>query len=336
MKKILKLLGYLLGLVVLVIGGIVGTCAATWRPTFPDTPTPDIKASEDPAVIARGEYLFNAVAHCAACHSPQADYMASKPGDIVAPKGGHEWHMGPLGTIRSANITSHPETGIGKYTDGQLARAIRYGVKANDEGAFFMMGVGPMSDEDVTAIVSYVRTIAPVDNAVPTSEIGLMGKVLFQGPMAFFASAHDYAHMMPEYVPEGPASAERGRYLALGPAMCFACHSEYSFDERIEIVGQPLSGGAGNPTPDETEEGYEFVAPNLTPHASSPLANGTLETFTTRLRAGRMYAGSPMPWESFANLTDADIESLWLYLQSLPPTDNNVGPTRRKAGAKTE
>lgn len=164
MKKVLKLLAALVGIALVGVVGIVTTCAVKWPPSFPDTPTPAIAASTDPAVIERGRYLFNAVSHCASCHSPTADYLAGKPGDVVVPKGGHEWHMGPLGTLRSANITSHPTTGIGKQTDGEIARAIRHGVRANGEPALFMFGVGPTSDEDLTAILSYTRSIEPVDN----------------------------------------------------------------------------------------------------------------------------------------------------------------------------
>lgn len=331
MKKILKYLGYLVGVVLLAVGGLVATCALTWAPTFPDTPKPDIKASDDPAVIERGKYLVNAVAHCAACHSPAQEYAGSKPGEIVVPKGGHEWHMGPIGVIRAPNITPHEGTGIGKYTDAELARVIRHGVKRNDEAGLFMMAVGPMSDEDLTAVVSYIRSIEPVDHAVGEHEVGLLGKVLFQGPMKFFSHPHDYSSFAPTFVKEGSASAERGKYLAHGPAFCVGCHSDYEAGDQIELVGPLLSGNVATPTPDEVDQGYELVAPNLTPDPDTGvLASWTLEQFTKRMRAGRMYAGTPMPWETYANLTDEDIESLWLYLRSLPPTLKEIGPTHRK------
>ena len=332
MKKILKYLGYVVGIVLLAVGGLVATCAMKWPPSFPDTPKPDIQASDDPAVIERGKYLVNAVAHCAACHSPAQEFSGSKPGEIVAPKGGHEWHMGPIGVIRAPNITPHEGTGIGKYTDAELARVIRHGIKKNDEPALFMMAVGPMSDEDLTAVISYLRSIEPVDNAVPGHEIGLLGKVLFQGPMGFFAEPHDYARFAPAFVKEGSASVERGKYLAEGPGFCIGCHSEYGYEDQLVFVGQILSGNVEQPTPDETQEGYELLAPNLTPDPETGvIATWDLAQFKTRFRAGRMYAGTPMPWETYANLTDEDVESLWLYLRSLPPTKKEIGPTHRKA-----
>ena len=97
----MKITGIALGSIVGVFGITLGVFAAKWQPTFPDTPKPDITASDDPQVIAHGKYLFEAVAHCGACHMPAEDYWAWKPGDAMVPKGGHEWHFGPLGTIRS-------------------------------------------------------------------------------------------------------------------------------------------------------------------------------------------------------------------------------------------
>lgn len=73
--------------------------------------------------------------------------------------GGHEWHMDPLATVRSPNITPDA-TGIAEYSDGELARVIRHGVKRDDTGALFMMAVGPMSDDDLVAVMSYLRTVA--------------------------------------------------------------------------------------------------------------------------------------------------------------------------------
>jgi cytochrome c553 len=64
------------------------------------------------------------------------------------------------------------------------------------------------------------------------------------------------------------------------------------------------------------------------------LANLTEDTFVERFKkAGRLVAGSKMPWENLARLTDEDLRSLYQYLQSLPPTKRSVGPTRRARGS---
>ncbi len=131
MKKVVKAIGIAIGVVLGVVGILVVTCVLRWPPDHSDYPYPDIQATDDPAVIERGAYLVNAVTHCPACHAPLQEYVASRPGDVVAPKGGHEWHMGPLGTLRGSNITPDEKTGIGSRTDAELARAIRHGVRAD-------------------------------------------------------------------------------------------------------------------------------------------------------------------------------------------------------------
>lgn len=338
MKKLLKILGALVALLLLGAGGFVGLKVSSWQPTFPDTPTPDIAASDDPEVIARGKYLVNSLNHCGACHSPAEDYIALQPGEESSLEGGHEWHMGPLGTIRSANITPDEATGIGSWTDAQVARAIRHGVDREGRGLLFMMSVGPMSDDDLIATISYLRTIESVSNEVAEHEVGVMGKILFQGPMDFFARPHDYASILPTYVAEGDApSVERGEYLAIGPAFCAGCHSPYSADSgEVRFVGQVMSGGQA-PFPDETEPTFEFSAPNLTADPDTGhIAQWTKEQYMERMKAGRVHKGSPMPWETYRNMTDADLESIWLYIESLPPTNNLVGPPRREAGWKAE
>ena len=334
MKNLLKWVVRILLVVVVLAGGFVGLKVAQWKPVYDDIPMPNITASTDPVVIARGEYLVNAVAHCAACHSKAEDYFAAKRGEIQVPSGGHEWHMGPLGTLRAPNITPDPATGIGEYTDAELARAIRFGVMRDNTGALMMMAIGPMSDEDLTAIVSYVRSIPPVSHDVPDHELGIMGKVLFQTAMSFFAAPHDYAPMAPPFVKEGgPASVERGRYLSEGPAFCAGCHNKVKTENDQLVYDGPMMGGRTDPNfPDEDEPEFVFVPPNLTKHPTSIVGDWTGEQFRARFRSGRVYRMSPMPWENDQNMTDEDVMSIWMYLESLPPVDHDVGPSRQPAG----
>jgi mono/diheme cytochrome c family protein len=324
LKKGLKLLGYLVGALVAIVAVAAIYFSARLPRTFPDVPTPAISASTDPAVIARGEYLFHAVAHCTACHDP--DIRTVAPGDKGVPKGGYEWKMGPLGTIRSANITMDEATGVGKWSDGDLARVIKHGVRPDHRAAIMMFGVGPMADEDITALVSYVRTIEPVSNAVAPHEIGVMGKVLFSTAMKFFASPK-MEMAPPPFVPEGGASVERGKYLAEGPAMCFGCHSEFDGEG---FVGQMFCGNPQSwPDPDHPE--YEVFAPNLTPHPEhGAIAKLSEDEFLARIRAPRMYKASPMAWENVREMTDDDLRSIFRYLMSMPACEGNYSPTYRK------
>jgi mono/diheme cytochrome c family protein len=335
MRKLLKILGAFLAVLVVAVGGFVAYVQASWPPSFPETPTPDIHASADPEVIARGEYLFHAVAHCSTCHSSSMDEVATLSAEnLLVPKGGFEWQMGPIGTLRSANLTSDPETGIGSRTDGQLARAIRYAVRHDDRAALFMIGAGPMSDEDLTALVSYMRTIPPVKNQVAAHEVSLMGKLLFSGPMRFLAGAKPELKA-PPYVPAGGASAERGRYLAEGPAACMGCHSEWNFETWTPVEG--LFAGDREPHPDMTDPTMEFSPPNLTPDPKTGhIAAWTEDQFVERMHAGRAYAGSPMPWEALKLVTEDDLRSIYRHLRQVPAIERMTGPVRRPVGWKPE
>ncbi len=327
----LKIVGIGLALGVVMVIGVVGWYVAKWPPTWEDVPEPDITASTDPNVVARGEYLFHAVAHCTTCHAPRADVYDAAEGEKIVPRGGAEWVMGPIGTIRAPNITSDEATGVGKLSDGQIARAIRSSVKADHTGAGFMLSVGGMSDEDLTAIVSYMRTIPPVSNAVEPSEVGLLGKVLFQGPMGFFAAPKDWP--IPPFEKEGSVSVARGRYLFEGPAFCAGCHSDIGWDgERLHFVGQIGSGRVDPGFPDEADPEFTYVAPNLTPDPhTGVMAGWSEEQFLERMRAGRMYRTTPMPWESYRMMTDEDLKSLYAYIVQLPATQKFIGPARVKA-----
>ena len=83
------------------------------------------------------------------------------------------------GAIYSKNLTPDKETGIGRYTDGQIARMMRYNVRPNGRSSVGpMMPFHNMSDEDMIAIISFLRAQPPVRNQVPDNEWTLAGKVI--------------------------------------------------------------------------------------------------------------------------------------------------------------
>src|SRR5690606_41627233 len=88
-------------------------------------PYPDITASTDSAVIARGKYLAFGPAHCGTCHVPMNKVMDVENGEEIPHSGGWELTI-PPGTFRAPNLTPDMETGIGKLTDGEIARTMRH------------------------------------------------------------------------------------------------------------------------------------------------------------------------------------------------------------------
>lgn len=325
LKRVVLGLAGMLGVVVLCVGGLVGYSVATWPGSYPDTPRPQLSASTDPEVIARGQYIVDALAHCTICHTPEDEFLFKDVRGMV-PKGGHEWVLPPMGTFRSANLTP---AGIGDMSDPDLARVMRTGIGASGEPVPLMASVGPMADEDMVAVMSYIRSLPSVENDVPKSEITAIGKTLVPLAMPGFVKPRDMPP--PPFVKEGGISIERGRYVAEGPAFCFACHSTMQVSPTLAIE-EPYFGGAAEAQPDPVDATMELRAPNLTTHETGWLHGIDEDGFVARMGAGRAVAHSPMPWENFALMTEEDVRSVYRYLSSVPPIDHETGPGYRAAG----
>jgi mono/diheme cytochrome c family protein len=122
----------------------------------------------DPATIARGKYLVT-IMSCTDCHTP--GYFLGKP-DFTRALGGSEvgFEIPELGVFYGPNLTPDKETGLGAWTDQQVATAITTGVVPTGRQLAPIMpwrAFGNLTKEDVAAIVSYLRTLAPVSNKVP-------------------------------------------------------------------------------------------------------------------------------------------------------------------------
>jgi hypothetical protein len=305
------------------------------QPTFPATPFPPISASKDPAVIREGAYLVNAVAHCTNCHVPHRLIHNTAPEvtSRLIPSGGGEWDLGPVGVLHSPNLTADRDTGIGSWSDAEIARAIRYGINREGHALIYMIGVGPMDDRDLRAIVSYLRTLAPVNARFPEG-IGVAGKKALRAQMP--ALVQPKPQFPITYVPRGGISVARGAYLANGPAMCFSCHSNVSLSPTLAIDG-PRFAGSQQPYPDPDHPSMEINAPNLTPSRRYGQLRGfTEDQFVARIRAGRVIQNSDMPWENFRLMSDEDLMSIYRYLNSLAPVERDVGPTYRPLAWKPE
>ncbi len=136
-----------------------------------DAPYPSIQAVKDSAVIARGRQIIFGAAHCANCHAPTGREEDVTRGIEVPLSGGQAFDL-PIGKIFTKNLTPD-ETGIGRMTDAEIARALRYGVAADGKALFDFMPFHNTSDEDLTAIISYLRSQPPVKNKVPENNLNL-------------------------------------------------------------------------------------------------------------------------------------------------------------------
>ena len=176
MKRFMKILKWTGFIILFILIGLVATVFARQNLKF-SAPYPRIVASQDTAVIARGRHLVYTTAHCIYCHSrSNADSLVAL-GQEVPLDGGVVFDL-DLGKVYSKNITSDKETGIGKFSDEEIARTLRFGVHPDGAAVLDFMPFHNLSDEDLTAILSFIRTQKPVHNVVPSNDFNFMGKAV--------------------------------------------------------------------------------------------------------------------------------------------------------------
>lgn len=300
------------------IGAVFATAALTLTVTVVvksqrtyDAPYPAIWASDDADVIARGKYLVTGPAHCIDCHSTD-----DAPGVM---SGGHEWKL-PIGIIRSANITSDVETGIGSRTDAELARVLRHGVGPDGKALMPFMPFAEMSDQDLTAVISYLRTLPPVKKQVVRKELNPLGVVM----MALLIEPAGPKAEVPVRV-AAEATVEYGRYLANNVANCAGCHTARDLRTGAP-VGAPFAGGMEMESKHDAT--VKFVSPNLTPDPETGWITGwSEEDFVARFKSGSALTGATMPWKSYARMSETDLRAIYRYLRTLPPSNNPIRAT---------
>ena len=326
MKRLKKITGWTLVTLATVAVAFVALVLVRSERTF-DAPYPAIQASTDPAVIERGRYLAYGPAHCVACHTPNDQAEAIKAGATPPLIGGHKFEL-PFGNIYSRNLTPDKETGIGRYTDGELARVLRHGVMPSGKVALPFMEFQNLSDEDLTALISFLRAEKPVRNDVPDHEVNFIGKAVL-------------AFAMKPVGPSGPVRAttpaegtlERGEYLATSVANCAACHTRRNLVTG-EFIAARFAGGMEFEIPGDDQR--LVVSPNLTPSKTGRITNWDEEQFLGRFGAGVGIRESHMPWRQYQKMSESDLRSIYRYLKSLQPVEHDPGPSLqvKKKGKK--
>lgn len=252
----------------------------------------DVHAVNDPEVIERGKHVMESLAGCGECHGKD---LGGKPGD----------EMGPVGKFPGPNLTSGKGGVLAKYSDGQLARVIRHGLLASGKSLRFMpaQDFSWWPDDDLQALVSYLRSVPPVDREVGEPNVGLLGKVLDRLDFVTIDVARRIDHTTPR--PKTLPAAATAEYGALLAKMCTGCH------------GAHFSGGAIPGAPSSLP-----IPANLTPHPTG-LATATEADFNRLLDTGIKRDGKPLdPFMPISMLRAMDANeraALWTFLRSLPP-----------------
>lgn len=293
MNRGIKWLGYgaagLVGVVAVAACAVYGFSEARFRKQYAVTP-PALAIPTDSVSIARGDHLVHTVAGCVDCHGENL------AGNTVV-------DQPVLGRIFAANIT-RGKGGVGILSDADYIRAIRHGVAPNGTPLKVMPSSDYMnlSDEDLVAIIAYVKSIPAVDKEQPVISMGPLGRTLFlAGKMPILHAErvdHERKHLAS--VPPAP-TAGYGAYLA--SVGCKGCHGP-------ALAGGPIVDGPPEWPP----------AANLTP--AGPTKNYSEADFTRVLREGKRPNGiavnDVMPWRLTQRLTDDEIHALYLYLRTLP------------------
>ncbi|MES2431510.1 MAG: cytochrome c [Bacteroidota bacterium] len=311
LKKIFKWLGIIL---LLAIIALAITVMLRQNLKY-DAPYPAIKAVKDSAVIARGKYLVYGPAHCADCHGPQGSEARVNAGEEVPLSGGYVFDI-PPGKFHVRNITPDA-TGIGNYKDEQIARSLRYGVGVDGRAMLDFMPFHNTSDADLTAIISYLRTTAPVKNEVPQHEFSLLGKIV----KALVLKPVGPSGEVPKSVTPD-SSIEYGKYLATSVANCRGCHTERDLKTGA-FVGPDYAGGFELESP--IDKNYIFVTPNISPDKKTGhIIDWTEDMFVKRFRQGKLIPQSPMPWGPFGRMNDMELKAIYRYLQTVTPVERKI------------
>ena len=327
MRKLLKAVVWILGVVLLLALGAVGvariiagqkynkqwtTHAVSFPIPFPlsgaeletlraerlaaGAPATDPLAGVDvPAVtlaraIARGEHLIKTRVGCESCHGADLGGKVLIDQTIV-------------GYWAPPNLTS----GNGGVTQGFSAadwdRAVRHGVRHTGQSSSMpSTEFTNLSDHELSDIVAYIRSRPPVDRTMKPVGIGpVFSFVVGFGKSALPAFSIDHQKPHPIEPPIETASIELGGHIA---QVCRGCH------------GANLSGGkiSGDPN-------MPMVA-NITPDQTG-LKGWTEADFFRALREGKRKDGTDilpqMPWKAYGQMKDVELKALWAYLQTVPP-----------------
>jgi mono/diheme cytochrome c family protein len=313
-----KILLVLFALIVVVIAAAAVFVGARQNLKF-DMPYPDVAASSDSAVIARGRYIVRNVANCSNCHGDTSQSAAEASGAEVPLSGGFAWNI-PPGQFHALNITPDDETGLGRISDRAIARALRRGVGNDGRALLPFMEMQGLSDDDLTAVVSYLRSQPPIHNPVPAHSYTLLGKVVKATLLANPVGPKDTP---PAVSPRG-ATLENGRYLAESVALCWACHTQR--DEATGSLTGPRYGGATGFL-EPSDPGHSWSPPNITSDPETGrLGRLNEDEFVARFRAGRAVPNSPMPWQGYARMNEDDVRAIYRFLKSIPAVKRDVGP----------
>ena len=290
MLKWLKLAGLTLGALALL--AIVSIYAiSSYRLNRPhNVPRGDnLTPSTDPDIVARGGHIATSLGLCTECHGDDLGGKLYLDG-------------GPLGIIYGPNLTRGRGGVGGTMANADWVRAIRHGVRRDGSSLLVMPSekLAYLADDDLLALVSYLKQLTPVDREVLPSELYFTGKALLVLGKLPLLAAEKVPHLLPKKTIDRTPSVNYGLYIA-NVSSCRGCH-------RANLSGGSMQAPGSPP------------ASNLTPTGIGTWSETDfVRTMRTGKRPNRTDLHPTMPWRSFRNMTDNELHAVWLYLRSVPP-----------------
>ena len=263
--------------------------------------------ADQEALIARGDYLVNSIVACGNCHTPRGEDTRTITEMHLA--GAFQVDRAEF-TAYAPNITQDHETGIGAWSDEEIMRAIREGVRR--DGTI----IGPpmpirayreMSDSDVRAIVAYLRGVTPVRNRMTRSVSPIPLPESYGPPVGSVADV------------SRDDSIAYGAYVGNALGHCMECHTPM-------VKGAPdfSRTGAGG-TVFVKPHGLQLaaMAANITPHPQQGIGGWTDDemkrAITQAISHDDRKLQPAMPFYFYEKISDEDLDALIVYLRSIPP-----------------
>lgn len=319
MSKFLKIFGALLSFIIFSIIGLISYV----KMALPNVGEPDqtMKIQATNANIKRGEYLSNHVAVCMDCHSTRDWNKYSAPiinGTLG--KGGEAFtkEFGFPGNYYSKNITPF---NLKNWTDGELYRCITTGVTKNGKALFPVMpypSYGKMADSDIKAIISYIRTLKPIESKIDESHSDF--------PMNIIINTIP-SKASPSEIPDKKDIVNYGSYL-MNVANCAECHTKAIRGKKLE--GMDFAGGFEFNLPNGT-----IRSANITPDSETGIGKMKKEDFIKKFKSFDLKTYIPtevkkeqfntvMPWTMYSGMTEEDLGAIYEYLRTVKPVNNKI------------
>lgn len=305
MKKFFKITGIVLGCILLFIVAFATYINFKSFPVY-EVPKVSIHVDVTPERIANGQRIASML--CIQCHADDQNRLTGK---IIqdAPA--------EFGMICSKNITSHPEKGIGKWSDADLYVLLRTGIKPDGTLNMLMPKFPLMAEEDVKDVIAWLRSDAyglqPVDEEAQPSDPSLLSKMLMN-----FVFKPTRMPDVPVALPDTNNLVALGEYVVNSKIACYACHSA-DFKTVNEMEPTKSGGYCGGGNPMLNLQGETVYSSNIT-FDETGIGSYSEEEFIQAVKYGRKKSGGLVryPMVPHSQLTDTEVKGIYAYLQTIP------------------